>query len=593
MDKVRVSLLLWAVLKARQGRRVRTVPPGGLRTPACRRGDAPSKLTARVVSPPEQRKDPSRALIGVGSREGSLGRYEVPADGEPAVTILGRLTAETATGAVPSAASALLDPGPAGVEPRSGESPAGPLGNLTNSSSAITGWAPAESPETAEQRRATRAEKYAFRRQISTLTRAVGALEHRVVTCGLKVHSAFGVGVRLTGGQAGFSGLALCASAWSCPVCAAKIAAQRAEELGDVLAWARGEGHALAMVTLTVQHHQADALVASWDAVADGWAAVTSGSQWTSEPVEKFAQRLADWRLRGRQADADKAAGLKVRDGGQRAPKGWNQGVEPVRRVGDMERFGVIGWARVIEVTHGENGWHPHLHVPVIMKRGGNIQKRAKELGDAMFERWQRAVQLAGFDSWRDSGGLDVTVTGAAEKKLAEYLTKSADPVAVVRAAVGVKARKLALEATMGHAKKARSNKGRNPFQIAADAIATGDPKDVQLWAEWVEVSTGRRQWGWSAGLREMAGLAAEAKTDEEITAEELGTEEDTVLFLPSSSWWRVADRSFELLDVVEREGVQALRDWLDARGVVWIPPQWLLGEHDTDDALAEGNTDD
>lgn len=399
--------------------------------------------------------------------------------------------------------------------------------------------------------------------------------EHRVVTCGLKVNNSQGVGVRLTEGTAGFSGLSLCGSVWACPVCASKIAAQRADELGDVLAWARGEGYVLAMVTLTVQHQRSDKLAAAWDAVADGWAAVTSGSKWTSESPEKYAERLAEWRLRGQKADADLAAGLRVRDGGQRAPKGWKQGIEPVRRIGDMERFGVVGWARVTEHTHGQNGWHPHLHVPMILKRTKNVAAVARKLGEAMFGRWQHGVQAAGFDSWRDSGGLDVTVTHAAQKKLAEYLTKSADAASVVKAGVGKKARELAREATMGHNKRSRSVKGRTPFQIAADAIATGDADDVALWSEWVEASTGRRQWGWSAGLRELAGLAAEAASDEDIAGEEIGTEADTVLILPARSWWRVAERSWELLDVVEVGGGQALRDWLQARSIPWLEPEW------------------
>ena len=42
---------------------------------------------------------------------------------------------------------------------------------------------------------------------------------------------------------------------WACSVCAAKIAAERANDLAAVAEWAVDRGHTMGMVTLTVQHH--------------------------------------------------------------------------------------------------------------------------------------------------------------------------------------------------------------------------------------------------------------------------------------------------------------------------------------------------
>ncbi|MCP4961098.1 MAG: hypothetical protein GY925_17765 [Actinomycetia bacterium] len=33
-----------------------------------------------------------------------------------------------------------------------------------------------------------------------------------------------------------------------------------------------------------------------------------------------------------------------------------------VYKDGEAE-YGVVGWIAALEITHGPNGWHPHLHV--------------------------------------------------------------------------------------------------------------------------------------------------------------------------------------------------------------------------------------
>ena len=132
----------------------------------------------------------------------------------------------------------------------------------------------------------------------------------RLRACGHTAVDGSGVMVRMTPGssgsscRAGFAGLATCGSVWACPVCAAKVAAERAGELGAVLTAAGEAGHQVAMVTLTVRHRQGQSLRQVWGAVTKGWSRVTSGKAWRS----------------------------------------------------DQRRYGVQGWARAVEVTHGAHG---------------------------------------------------------------------------------------------------------------------------------------------------------------------------------------------------------------------------------------------
>ena len=108
--------------------------------------------------------------------------------------------------------------------------------------------------------------------------------------CGTTPCSASGVGVRVTETspghrRAGFSGLATCGSVWLCPVCAAKIAAGRADELSTVLGNAKKLGYQVAMVTLTVRHKATDPLEDVWGAVSRGWNRVTSGKGLAERPT--------------------------------------------------------------------------------------------------------------------------------------------------------------------------------------------------------------------------------------------------------------------------------------------------------------------
>ena len=434
------------------------------------------------------------------------------------------------------------------------------------------------------ERRARRAERHGLRDGLRELMRAMGGFEdHGLLGCGLVPCAGGGVQLRLSNGVAGFAGLSTCGSQ-ACPVCASKIAAKRAEEVRQVLTWARAERMTLAMVTLTVRHQASDPLAAVWDAVAAGWAEVTSGSKWASETPQAYADRLADWRARGAAADAreiNPSTG-KV----QRAPKGWRHGIEPQRRIGEAEAAGVEGWVKAVEVTHGQAGWHVHVHAVLLLdyrqdETAAHAHVRARILGESMHARWAKGVARVGFESWRDHGGLDVTVSDRAEKRLADYLTKAADEPAKVRASVAKKGASLAMEATLGSMKAARSEKGRTPFQIAADAVADLPElegagvlsPDIELWDEYLRGSYGRRLISWSSGLRDRANLDDE-QTDEQVAAEEVGTAADAVATFDSGTWWSLVRRGRELLDVTETQGRAGAYAWLDRHGYAYTVPE-------------------
>lgn len=328
----------------------------------------------------------------------------------------------------------------------------------------------------------------------------------RVRNCGRVTHNGVGGPVLRVSGtdngrRAGLAGLQSCGSVWACPVCARRISARRSEEVRRVLEAAAAVGGSAVLLTLTMRHHTGQRLRHLWDALSASWGAVTSGRAWTAE----------------------------------------------------QQRWGVLGWCRTVEATHGANGWHVHVHAVVVFDGPVSVDLAA-ELGGRMFARWARALGRRGLSAVEGRGGLDVrevAMTGDSLDRVAEYLAK------------------ITHEITSPSTKAGRYG-NRSPFAVLRDALATGLADDCELWIEWEQASHGRKQLTWSRDLREWAGLHVE-RTDDEIVAEDLRG--DDVLVIAPESWPAVRPHVADLLDAVEVGGLPAAQRWLSSRGLSWSTP--------------------
>lgn len=331
----------------------------------------------------------------------------------------------------------------------------------------------------------------------------------RLRHCGRVTHTGVGGPVVRSSGtedgqrRAGVAGLQSCGSPWSCPVCARTIAAQRSTEVRDVLAAVADAGGSCALVTLTMRHRDGQALRTLWDALAAAWRAVTSGRQ-----VEQ-----------------------------------------------ERDLWGVLGAVRVVEATHGENGWHLHVHALVAFD-GPVSRELAGELGRRWFVRWCNALVRRGLVApLEESGGLDVRMVDMGAGSLdatADYLAK------------------ITAEVTASSAKDARGG-NRSPFAVLRDALATGLADDIETWWEWEQTSRNRKQVTWTRGLREWAGVRHEREDQEIVDTDHQG--EDVAAIEPED-WPRLRDRLPELLDVIEVDGPDAGRVWLTDHGIRWAVPR-------------------
>lgn len=293
---------------------------------------------------------------------------------------------------------------------------------------------------------------------------------------------------------ASWAGLIACGSVWMCPICAAKIAAERREEVRTAIERAQAEGLAVYMATLTMPHH-----------------AFQECADLVSQVALSFRQVLAG---------------------------------APWERAKARARF--IGNVRSLELTHGANGWHPHLHVLLMIEGGADAEFRAADLGRFIFQRWSASIARAGFgecdeQAWQFERCATPDAAG-------DYVSKWGPD----------------WELTHGHLKEGKRG-GRSPWRILKDYADRGEPRDAALFIAYAEALKGRRQLTWTKGLKarfkigelEDAELAdredADAKTIVEIHSEAV------------ARLSRVPGAMARTLEALEQHGVDGLLKFLAA----------------------------
>lgn len=380
---------------------------------------------------------------------------------------------------------------------------------------------------------------------------------HRLRFCAVdpvKAKGINGVTVKASGKgierRAGFGQLQVCGSVWSCPVCSARINTVRSADIATaVSAWhtptvygpqrkngpsIHHPGGRIVFLTLTMRHKRGQELDDLWTrGISAAWGAATSGSGWLNDQ-----QQHGVWV--SRVVKSGKRAGETV----------WNFR---------------IGYARVVETTHGSNGWHVHIHA-LLFVRGDITGKDAMSLADSMYSRWSAALVAAGFDAPIIEHGRDAKLIGPTDSsKLADYFSKNTF-------AGQQRASNVGFEASGGLGKWAKGS-NRTPFQIL-ETICSGEDypgfgKDLDRWWAWEKASKGKRQLTWSPWLRGYLALAEE-QTDEEIAAEELGG--DIVLSLRAEQYDAVLTAgAHKLLNAVEADDdMTTAYLWLDENLGLW-----------------------
>jgi len=354
------------------------------------------------------------------------------------------------------------------------------------------------------------------------------------------------------GGVAHYRGLVTCGSIWACPVCAAKIRNGRAEEIAAAAAnWHRA-GNSVLMVTLTAPHDMGMVLecgACRGSGVEPGTACSCPGPRRHRTP--------------GRRTPA--ACGLRacVKCAGQGGllpviSRSFSAVIAGRAWLALKERVPVAGQIRSLEVTHGPNGWHPHLHVLVFIDGQADAAQLAA-LGIHVREKWRRFIMRAGYRPPSDLHGVKIDVcTSAAEAGL--YIAKTQD------------GKSPGNELARGDLKSGRDGH-RTPFQILGEIADTGDLAGLALWHEYERSTKGHQAITWSNGLRRLLLGVEPERSDDELAAEEVGG--DLVMEISREAWrevTRVLGLETRLLEEWESGGPGAVIALAAAYGLVPDP---------------------
>lgn len=298
--------------------------------------------------------------------------------------------------------------------------------------------------------------------------------------------------------RAHYKHLFICASVWMCPICAAKISERRRIELSQAIEQNAADVVPV-LVTFTLSHTRGDKLPVVLSAMLSAYRRMKSGRWW-----KEF-----------------------------------------------QARYSMLGSVRGLEVTFGQNAWHPHLHCLFFFKRVGSL-----EIENELKARWSESLKKekrgASF-----ARGVTVRFGGA---DVANYVSKlGAENVTVDKWSLSHELAKSAV--------KVSKQNGKTPMQLLGE-YANGNKKSGHRWREYALAFKGRHQLVWSRGLRSRLGIGKE-ESDEQIAKRE---DESAVLLASLSlSQWKIVlsqDARGELLQVADSGDVASLWNFLHSLGV-------------------------
>lgn len=156
--------------------------------------------------------------------------------------------------------------------------------------------------------------------------------------------------------HAHIKGVARCGSVWTCPVCSAKIAIERRDEIAEALELAGRAGWRPVMVTLTARHTREMA---------------------AADLVEKMTEA-----------------------------KRWMRMQRSFKKLKKL--MGYEGSISSMETTWGfANGWHYHFHEVFIVSKAN--ENRVDELENAFYALWERALSRVGLTA-NKKHGVDIII---------------------------------------------------------------------------------------------------------------------------------------------------------------------------------------
>lgn len=308
--------------------------------------------------------------------------------------------------------------------------------------------------------------------------------------------------------KASFHSLSHCHSAWSCPYCTPRRLAEFAFKTSCIIDHKYKHGYEAYMLTYTVPHHH--------------------------QPLAELMNQLKVLRHK-----------VPNTAGGQ-----------------DLHRLGWGGSIISLEITYSlYNGWHPHLHQLIFIKKG------AQDKLKAAIDRYRRFYVET---YYREFGVPDYEYcVDLFEKTQSVYLSvdQNGEPRRIESGDY--------ICGWGGDNEIAKMSNGKKKSAQVFDLLESDDPHDNALFMEYAWVVKGRGRVWFSHGIQqgvdfENAAIAkAQKKTCTVIEAE-------VVASLPLSSWYEILDNE-QTTGKVHRQGILNAAELNGYEGVLLYCLRWCL----------------
>lgn len=305
--------------------------------------------------------------------------------------------------------------------------------------------------------------------------------------CGCKCIDKAGAAVMQKEGKMYISGVSTCSSVWTCPVCSNKINEVRSRDVSLLLNYYLKSSYSLAMVTLTSQHNQ-----------------------WETCQIVKH-----------------------------RELNSFNKMIASRKYKDLCKQYNFEGYIRALEVTIGNNGWHPHIHLAIVLN---NTQEALEEFSNSVVQLWVSFNKGTNATAQHYTPILDVQGIG-------EYITKWGASDELVKS----------------NHKTSKNAKGYTPFALLKLIRKHGFNSELGQWAymkfkEYSKAFKGAKQLTYSKKLQVKLKEVTTLKTDIEICNER---QEDAkpVLFLKNNLFKHIAKNNLQayVLNILESESILEL----------------------------------
>lgn len=314
-------------------------------------------------------------------------------------------------------------------------------------------------------------------------------------------------------GSCHYHGLAVCASVWTCPICASKITEKKSQIVKSLINKHKLAGGDVLLLTFTTPHTRKDKL---------------------SDLLYAF----------------------------KKAEEGFSI-TKPVKTI--KKNIGFIAPIKSLEITFGHaNGWHPHSHQLWFVDSGVDIN----DLKKSLFPHYQRYCIKKGLESPSFKHGLDI-VGGL---NAAGYITKMGWKAALDdEDAKSVRKHwSAASEVTKGHTKSARGDNFA-PFDLLEVYL---DKKADWAKSRFIEYAQATIRTHYISRFKPLKDLYPDA--EEDVTEEEAARGNDDpsyfLGYLEYDEWRKILhhEQRSSILTIAEEQGFIQVKDFI--RGLPDIP---------------------